>query len=92
MYRFRFWPDASDHFVPKNITPTCIQHYKWQRGFDGKFVKYIDRTGIYVLTFALAKLITFADFNYASMYPAYVFAGQQSTHAVFDSYENIRNS
>ena len=76
----------------QKITATFTQRNEWQRGFDGNFAKYIDRTGIYVLTFALAKLITFADFNYASMYPAYVFAGQQSTHAVFDSYENIRNS
>ena len=71
--------------MPKNITPTCTQRYPWQKGVDGKFAKYIGRTGICVLTFALAKLITFADFNYASMYPMYVFAGQQSTHAVLDS-------
>ena len=48
--------------------PPCTQYYEIQKGFDKKFVPYYTG-GVYVLTFSLSKLITFADFNYASMYP-----------------------
>ena len=51
-----------------STTPTYTQVFDWQRGFDGKSAKYISGE-VYVFTFSLAKLITFEDFNYASMYP-----------------------
>ena len=64
------------HLTPTS-TPTPLyitQAYKSQHGFDGKFAQYLTG-GVYVLTFSLAKLITFADFNYASLYPMCVMCG-----------------
>ena len=39
-----------------------------ERGVDDKFFRYLTG-GVYVLSFRLARLITFADMNYAAMYP-----------------------
>ena len=39
-----------------------------QKGSDGQFIKYFSGW-VYALSFSLARLITFEDFNYASLYP-----------------------
>ena len=62
------------HRGPHEHNDRHTQYYEIQKGFDGKFVPYYTG-GVYVLTFSLAKLITFADFNYASMYPMCVMYG-----------------
>ena len=71
------------HLTPTSTTiPLHIaQAYKSQSGFDGKFVQYLTG-GVYVLTFSLAKLITFADFNYASMYPMCVICRSIERHVL----------
>jgi len=46
------------------------KYYTSQKGFDGGFVPYMSGW-VYALSFSLAKLITFADLNYASLYPMY---------------------
>ena len=38
-----------------------------ETGADDQFVEYM--SGVYVLTFALARLITFNEMNYAALYP-----------------------
>ena len=67
-----------------SAAPTYTQDYNIQKDKDGKFVKYISSSnGIYALTFPLAKLITFEDFNYADMYPMCVPCGDGSKQHMY---------